>query len=86
MDHYRQLFPDLKIHVNSLEQHNDEVVVRWTAQGTPATAFQTSNPSPVQENVDGLTKMKIQNGEITWAKAAWDDRALQNLIGGKISE
>lgn len=80
LDQYKQTFPDLRINVNSMERHSEEVWVRWSAQGTRALEGST----PVQEHVDGLTRMKINDGEIVAAKAAWNDRALQQRLNNKI--
>jgi hypothetical protein len=79
LDQYKQTFPDLRINVNSMERHSEEVWVRWSAQGTRA-----NEGSSVQEHVDGLTRMKINDGEIVSAKASWNDRALQQRLSNKI--
>jgi hypothetical protein len=75
-DKYTGIFPDLQIHVKSMEQRHEEILVNWTAEGTPANALDGAS----KESVDGLTLMKIQNGEIISARAAWDDRGLEQRL------
>lgn len=74
-------FPDLQINVNSMQKRNEEVWVNWTAQGS---RISEDSGKKIQQTVDGLTRMKINDGEITSAKATWNDRALQQNLN-KIS-
>lgn len=78
---HTEKFPDLQINVNSLQKRNEEVWVNWTAQGS---RISEDSGKKIQQTVDGLTRMKINDGEITSAKATWNDRRLQQNLN-KIS-
>jgi hypothetical protein len=74
---YKDMFPDLQINVNSMEKRNEEVWINWTAQGSRIDKDSGKN---IPQTVDGLTRMTIADGEITSAKATWNDRSLQQNL------
>ena len=69
-------FPDLHVTIESTIAERDEVVVRWTAEGTHAgDAFglkATGKPILIR----GLTWMRVRDGRIVEARDCWNQGGL----------
>ena len=76
-DRFRGAFPDLKINVQSIQKSGDQVLVRWSAQGTHRGALDGIAPTGRRASAAGLTKMKIVDGKIVSTAAEWDEAALK---------
>ena len=64
------VFSSIRIRVKSLEQHDKEVWVHWSAEGT--RAITGAKNGRARQTATGLTRMTLQGGEIVSAKASWE--------------
>ena len=76
-DRFRVAFPDLKITVQSIQKNGEELLVRWSAQGTHRGTLDGIAPTGRRANAAGLTKMKIVDGKIVSTSAEWDEAGLK---------
>jgi predicted ester cyclase len=76
-DRFRGAFPDLKINVQSIQRNGDQILVRWSAQGTQKGPLDGIAPTGRRASAAGLTKMKIVDGKIVSTVAEWDEAALK---------
>ena len=79
-DRFRRAFPDLKVNVQSIQRSGDQVVVRWTAEGTHRGALDGIAPTGRRANAAGLTRMKIVDGKIVSTVAEWNENALKSQL------
>ncbi len=76
-DRYRAAFPDLRVDVQSIQKSGEEILVRWSAQGTHRGSLDGHAPTGRRAQATGLTKMKIVGGKIVSTVAEWDEGALK---------
>lgn len=82
-ERYRGAFPNLKISVKSVEKRGDQVVVRWSAEGTQRGALDGLKATGRRASISGQTRMKIVEGKIVSTAAEWDEQALKKQLGAR---
>lgn len=80
---YREAFPDLKITIQSMQKEGDQVLVRWSAQGTHKGVLDGLAPTGKQASTQGTTMMKIVNGKVVSSNTSFEEGALKEQLGAQ---
>lgn len=78
---YRSVFPDLQFKIESLIQEGDEVVVRWTAQGTHSGSLVGESPTGKHVTTSGFGSWRVRDGKIFEHYGVFDVMGLMRQVG-----
>jgi steroid delta-isomerase-like uncharacterized protein len=79
---YREAFPDLQFVIKEQWSEGDDVISRWTAQGTHKGALMGLPPTGLKPDpVEGVTITSFKNGRIVRDRAVWDLHGLLQRLG-----
>ena len=73
-------FPDLRLTVDDLLEQGDNVVVRWTAQGTHQGDGLGMPPSQRAISIRGMTWMTFRDGQIVRGWDTWNLGGMLNHL------
>ena len=77
----RSGFPDIHISVQETIEQDDRVAVRWTTSMTHKGPFLGIEPTGRRVTVNGITWVKIENGQIVEGWDNWDQMGLLVQLG-----
>ena len=78
---FRQAFPDLTFTVEDQVAETDQVVTRYTVQGTHLGPLLGIPATGKQGTITGIDIYRIRNGQIAEAWSNWDTLGLLQRIG-----
>jgi steroid delta-isomerase-like uncharacterized protein len=74
--------PDLKLTVINTLADGDDVCIHWTATGTHTGTAMGMVPSDAKVDFQGVTWLKVQNGQIVEGWDFWNKEALIQTMSG----
>jgi steroid delta-isomerase-like uncharacterized protein len=78
---YRRAFPDLFFTIEDQIAETDQIVTRWTAQGTHLGPLMGIPATGKQGRISGIDIYRITDGQIAEAWSNWDTLGLLQLLG-----
>ena len=78
---YRTAFPDLKVTIEELFSDGDDVVMRWTAEGTHKGELKGVKPSNKKVRITGINIDRVSEGHIVDSWSSWDALGMMQQIG-----
>jgi steroid delta-isomerase-like uncharacterized protein len=78
---YRTAFPDLKVTIEEMISDGDQVVTRWTAQGTHKGELKGVKPSNKKVTISGIQIDHVAAGKISESWTSWDALGMMEQIG-----
>ncbi len=77
---HRTAFPDLQVTIEDVLAEDDEVVVRWTAQGTHADTFKGVPATGNQAQITAISWYHLEQGKIKESWGGWDTFSLMQAM------
>ena len=79
---YRTAFPDLRVTIDDIFASRDEVVIRWTSEGTNDGELMGMPPSGRQARITGISIDRYDGaGRIAEGWSQWDNLGLLQQLG-----
>ncbi len=78
---YRQAFPDLRLIIDDVIAADDNVVVRWHAEGTHRGELEGLAPTGTRASVTGIGIGRWEDGKLVEAWTEWDNLGLARQLG-----
>lgn len=78
---YIKAFPNKMTKMDQIFAHEDQVVVRWTTNGTHRGEYQGSGPTNKNFKISGISIYRISNGKISEIWQIWDRLGFLEQIG-----
>jgi steroid delta-isomerase-like uncharacterized protein len=78
---YKVAFPDLQFVVLDLIAEADNVAVYWRMVGTNLGEFRGQPPTGQHGETDGMTLMRVRDGELFESRTFWDPTGFRRQVG-----
>jgi steroid delta-isomerase-like uncharacterized protein len=78
---YHSAFPDVRVTIEEQIAEGDQVVTRWTAQGTHRGELMGIAPTGRQVKVSGMQMDRITGGKFAESWVNWDTLGMMQQLG-----
>ena len=80
--HYHGAFPDMRVSITSMLRQGNQILVRWTAQGTHRGKLDNISPTNKRATLTGETQFEVIKGGsgVKFSKCRFDENAIKRQL------